>query len=63
MISYRSIYKDLPRIDACKPTNKEIKQVTNLLADFRIFDKPPEFKTKFELYHWRDEQIRMKLNK
>ena len=40
------------------PTNKDIKDTIKIFKDFDISTNIPEFKTRSELYNWRDRVIR-----
>lgn len=48
----------LKRLDLKSPTDKDIKDTIKLFRDFEISVDIPEFKTKGELYNWRDRVIR-----
>lgn len=65
MIHIRT-HKIIPVSNPCKVNNmitkSDIKHTSSLLADFLIFTDIPKFTTKSELYRWRDDQIRKKLN-
>lgn len=44
------------------PTAGDIKETKKLFKDFYIKEDIPEFKTKNELYNWRNRVIRGALN-
>lgn len=52
---YGSIVK---RKDMQPPTKTDIKNTKELFSDFGIDKTIPEFKTKNDLYNWRDRLIR-----
>lgn len=52
---YKSVIK---RRDMQPPTLADIKYTKELFIGFDIHEDIPEFKTKGELYNWRDRVIR-----
>lgn len=52
----------IKRKDMQMPTTRDIKETKNLFKDFNIKEDIPGFKTRNELYNWRNRVIRGALN-